>query len=407
LVDHLKVANSGADGVHASTFAVGSQSLTVSDSTGLAVVLTAPAAITPFPVGGEFSDNDDDSVRLRFDTIESDTTFAAIGGRYFQEADLEILAGDVKFNAGVTYQIAADGALLVGSGDAPVLFEAVGTEEEPVVFEGLGVDAYFRLFELGEMVDIDSRLEHVQIRFGGRPLSVRAAISVRDLLIEKCGGGLVVHDQGLSPDSADLRIREIEARGPIEVTPDALFSIPKNSDFTGNTLDAIFVRNGTLTSSGELGDFGVPYYLGASALGDEPVITIASGSTLTVPAGLQLQIAQERQVIVHGRLNLLGTEAAPISVERPLFVDYISIVVAADADPGTTFEHVNFSGGDVCLTLNRPVNVSDSTFSACTTAGIRANTTTETTPSYTQSAYEALLLGTTFKNETDPLFEAF
>jgi len=209
LVDHLKVANSGADGVHASTFAVGSQSLTVSDSTGLAVVLTAPAAITPFPVGGEFSDNDDDSVRLRFDTIESDTTFAAIGGRYFQEADLEILAGDVKFNAGVTYQIAADGALLVGSGDAPVLFEAVGTEEEPVVFEGLGVDAYFRLFELGEMVDIDSRLEHVQIRFGGRPLSVRAAISVRDLLIEKCGGGLVVHDQGLSPDSADLRIREI------------------------------------------------------------------------------------------------------------------------------------------------------------------------------------------------------
>lgn len=415
LVDHLKVANSGADGVHASTFAVGSQSLTVSDSTGLAVVLTAPAAITPFPVGGEFTDNDDDSVHLRFDAIEEDVTFADLGVPYLQEGDVEILAGEIEFLAGVVYQLAEDVSLEVGTGDETVRFDVRGKEDQPVVFEGREpMPGFFRQIHIGDNVDGDSTIGNATIRFGGKQASsfeVNSAVTINDVLVEDCTLGVVIYEQGLDAASRNLTVRGIEQAAPLELAPDALFTIPNGSEFSGAVVDAIFVMAGVLTKSGTVVDFGVPYHFGTFRpdAPDNSHVEIAVGSTLVISAGVQIWIPGGNQIVVRGQLQAIGTANARIAFGRSLFTDYASIVIDANADADTSFEYADFSGGETCLTLNRPVNVSSSYFTGCTTFGIRANTTT---PAYTQGAYEALMPGTTFgvngeSAADDAVYDAF
>ncbi|HSC88203.1 MAG TPA: hypothetical protein VLC09_13060 [Polyangiaceae bacterium] len=402
LVDHLAVTDSGSDGVHASIFAKDSATLTVTGAQGAPVVLTHAAAVSPFPLGGDLTGNGDDVVLLDFEESEVDMTFGELGVPYFQPGDLDILAGDVEFLAGVVYHLAEGVTLDVGSGSETVRFDVKGTGENPVEFEGPGEDVQYLRIRLNGLVSEDSAIRHAAFRYGGGAFDVYPKLVLEQVLVEKSGSGLRIA-KGFASGSSGISVRDCGQE--IIIAPNAIFSIPADTKILGD-FPLLLVSAGTLTTSGTLVDIGVAYtfsrfdYFPSSA--DPVPFDIASDVTLEVAAGGQLALTDWHTLVVHGALRLRGTAAKPVKVTMAQFTDYSTIEVAADADDSTTFDYVQFSGGEYCLTIRKPVAVANSTFTDCTTAGIYASTL-----EHTQSEYNAALGDTnTFTDSGDmnPLF---
>src|SRR5690606_16398934 len=99
---------------------------------GLPVVLTSAAAVSPFPLGGTFEKNSEETIHLRFETIDGDATFNDPGVPYVQELGITTKSGDVAYEAGVHYLFAKETFITHGE-EAPVRrVDINGTEDAPV-----------------------------------------------------------------------------------------------------------------------------------------------------------------------------------------------------------------------------------------------------------------------------------
>ena len=287
MVDNVQVHGSGQDGVWAADFKAGSRGLSVSGSGKLAVVLTASAAASDFPLGGTFTMNGRDVAALRFTSVDRDTTLHAIGVPYLQEATIRQTQGALRIEPGVEVRMASRSALLLGYNGGASEIHAEGRADAPIVFRGDEErPGYWDELRVYSAVRTTSGLRHVEIRHAGSEgspaLQISSPITIDHVSLRQNALGALIESNGLAPTSQDLTITETGDR-PLSIAVGALTTLPSGV-LSGNRVDEILVRSGSHDRGGVVRDLGVPYYIDGQLN--------VTGGELTVEPGVQFVFAR-------------------------------------------------------------------------------------------------------------------
>jgi hypothetical protein len=313
LIDHLEVRGSSNIGVRAAAFGAGSTALSVYDSAS-AATLTEPAAVTHFPLGGEFVGNTENLVRLTFTRVEEPTTYQDLGIPYLQVSNTEVMAqATVVFEAGVDYHFAADVDFTVGAFANVATWEVNGTEDAPVVFRGASpTPGYWGGIVVGANVTSASNVEYLDVRYGGGgdsyALDVQAPITVTHLNLDANESGARIGETGLSEDSSAWTILNTEHE-PLTVHPNALTRIP-TGNYIGNESDRIVISSGINTSEGAVRDHGLPYFV-------EAAWETRTGSDLTFEPNTEFLMGPDTRITFSAfgqatAVTFAGNEGAPV-----------------------------------------------------------------------------------------------
>ena len=157
------------------------------------------------------------------------------------------------------------------------------------------------------------------------------------------------------------------------MVPDALISLPRGGQFTGNTTDQIAVEAGDYSVTGTVPNLGVPYRI----LG--PIDTLES--SMTIAAGTQFVMTADADIEFGWNGNSAtiiaeGTAEAPI---RFTGLDttagyWLGLTVGTNVLSASKLDYVEVSHGGstggACLTVHTPIDVTHSTFATCTGYGI-------------------------------------
>jgi hypothetical protein len=374
-VQGVQVENSGADGVRAAQFAEASTGLSVRGADGFAVALTDARAVSPFPLGGTFSDNGLNVIQLEFDDIPISAAFHDLGIPYVQESAVTVTEGaTAHFDAGVEYQFAADAYLEVGWNSDDAILEIAGTTEAPVVFRGVDETAgYWGGLLVRNNVRTSSTIANLVLRHGGGgaapALRLDAAIRLNDVRLELNETGAQIGAQGLDEASTNLSITTTEAV-PLTVLPNALISLPEGGVFTGNQTDHIAIQAGDYSVTGTVPNLGVPYRVLGAIDTIESSMTIAAGTHFIMSADSDIEFGWNGNTAT---IIAEGTAAAPIRFTGldPVAGYWAGLIIGTNVVSASKLDYVEVShGADYCLRVQNPITVTNSTFSTCTGAGI-------------------------------------
>jgi hypothetical protein len=375
-VSDVHVENSEQVGVRAAAFADSSARLSVSGTQGAAVVLTSSAALSPFPIGGEFTDNTDNTVHLDFTDVPGLTVLHDPSIPYVLDNAVDVTDGaDLTFEAGVQMQFAADAGMDIGWNGGDVVLHVNGTADRPVELRGVSEEpGFWAGITIRSNVRTSSVLSHLQLRNAGGgeegALRIEAKVKVNDVQLAQNEKGAWIGSQGLAAGSANLSITSTEDV-PLTVLADALITLPAGGSFTGNGIDQIAVEAGDYTVSGTVPNLGVPYrVLGDIDTIDDSSMTIAAGTHFVMTADSDIEFGWNS-----GAATVIarGTASAPIQfsgVETTAgFWEGLS--VGSQVLSSSALEYVEIAdAGPSCLTLNRDLSVTNSSFSRCESYGI-------------------------------------
>lgn len=315
----------------------------------------------------------------------------APGIPYVLDNPVDVTDGaDLTFEAGVEVRFAADAGLDIGWNSGDVVVRVNGTAAAPVEFRGVAEEpGFWDGIAIRSNVRTSSVLSHLLIRNAGGgdegALRVEAKIRVNDVQLAQNDKGAWIGAQGLATGSTNLSITSTEAV-PLTVSPDALISLPEGGSFTGNSLDQIAVEAGDFTVSGSVPNLGVAYRV----LGDidtviDSAMTIAAGTHFVMTADADIEFGWNGgSAAVIAR----GTAAAPIQFtgveETAGFWEGLSVGSAVLSS--SAFEYVEISdAGPNCLTLQRDLSVTNSSFNRCEAYGISKQSTDLTDYTLTNS----------------------
>lgn len=359
-VENLQVVGSGEAGVEAVDFADDSTKLSVRGAGGAAAILKSQAAFTNFPLGGVFEDNDDNHVVVDFTDITGNDSVVVhdVGIPYLQESTMDVRDSvELVFEAGVVYRFASDADLEVGWNGSDPTLHIQGTEDAPVLFEGQAAEpGYWGGLIIGDAVRSNSTIEHLTLRHAGaepaQALSVAAAITLTHVHLEDNENGAWIGAQGVDPDSSNLSITGTEGV-PLTVEADAIVSIPRGGDFTGNSDDAIAVDGTSYEAAGTVAELGVPYrVLRSIDTYTDSSMTIEPGVVFEMTADTSIEFGWNSQAAT---VIAVGTEDAPIVFKG---VDetpgaWAGINVNSNVTSDSKFEYVTVEhAGDTANTEN-------------------------------------------------------
>lgn len=391
-VKDVQVRNSGSDGVWATDFKAGSAGLSAEGNDGAPVVLLDVGAATRFPLGGLLQGNSEQLVRVRFETIEEDTTFAALPVHYLQEKAVTTRDGSVlTFAAGVDYRFTADTYLEVGWNSSDAELQIEGTEAEPVRFSGdSNTPGFWGGLLIGNAVRSNSKLSYLELEDAGGSthpaIEFAAPVIVDHVSLANNELGVYVGAKGLETTSSDLSITTT-AGVPLTVAPDALVTLPTGGSFTGNDEDLVAVNAGDYTEQGTVPNLGVPYLIKGE-------FSTRMGSKLVLEPGTHFRMTADAFIEIGwnsstASFEAVGTAAEPIvfSGEEETAGYWGGIIVGSDVSSASGFEFVEVAhaGGPsvgAALKLLTPIDVKDSTFSKSAGFGIlkrESDATTYTT----------------------------
>jgi hypothetical protein len=374
-VQGVQIENSGADGVRAAQFADDSADLSVRGADGFAVALTDARAVSPFPLGGAFSDNGLNVIQLELDDIPVSAAFHDLGIPYVQESAVTVTEGaTAHFDAGVEYQFAADAYLEVGWNSSDAILEIAGTAEAPVVFRGVDeTPGYWGGLLVRNNVRTSSTIANLTLRHGGGSgepaLRIDSAIRLNDVKLELNETGAQIGAQGLDEASANLSITTTEAV-PLTVVPNALISLPEGGVFTGNQTDHIAIEAGDYSVTGTVPNLGIPYRVLGPIDTIESSMTIAAGTHFIMSADSDIEFGWNGN---SATIIAEGTAAAPIRFTGldPVAGYWGGLIIGTNVVSASKLDYVEVShGADYCLRVQNPIPVTNSTFSTCTGAGI-------------------------------------
>ncbi len=401
LIDHLDVRGSSNIGVRAAAFGAGSTALSVYDSAS-AATLTEPAAVTHFPLGGEFVGNTENLVQLTFTRVEEPTTYQDLGIPYLQMSNTEVMAqATVVFEAGVDYHFAADVDFTVGAFANVATWEVNGTEEAPVVFQGASpTPGYWGGIVVGANVTSASNIQYLDVRYGGGTdsyaLDVQAPITVTHLNLDANEGGARIGETGLSEDSSAWTIINTENE-PLTVHPNALTRIPSGT-YIGNDSDRIIISSGINSSEGTVRDHGLPYFV-------EAAWETRTGSDLTFEPNTEFLMGPDTRITFSAfgqatAVTFAGNEGAPVRFRAAQdgFTGYwAGLLIGAAVQTGSlmNWTEIADAGGPednaAALRIDKAVfPVNNSSFTNFDNYGIYVNEDSNVTD------YEATVLNNTF-----------
>lgn len=379
-VKDVQVRNSGSDGVWATDFKAGSAGLTAEGNDGAPVVLRDVGAATRFPLGGVLEGNTEQLVRVRFDTIDEDTTFAALPVHYLQEKAVTTRGGSVlTFAANVDYRFTADTYLEVGWNSSVAELQIEGTETEPVRFSGeSNTPGFWGGLLIGNAVRSNSKLSYLELEDAGGStypaIDFAAPVIVDHVSLANNELGVYVGAKGLEATSSDLSITTTSGV-PLTVAPDALVTLPTGGSFTGNDEDLVAVNAGNYTGEGTVPNLGVPYLIKGE-------FSTRTGSKLVLEPGTHFRMTADSFIEIGwnsstSSFEAVGTAAKPIvfsgEEETAGYWGGIIVGTAVSSASGFEFVEVAHAGGPsvgAALKLNTPIDVKNSAFSKSAGFGI-------------------------------------
>ncbi|HET9953964.1 MAG TPA: hypothetical protein VFQ61_05655 [Polyangiaceae bacterium] len=368
-ITDVQIRNSEKDGVHAVDFSEGSAQLSVEGAQGTAVVATHADAIDRFPLGGTFSNNQNNLVALDFGSIETDVTFADVGIPYQHEGTLQIRKAKVVIDPGVTILMGADAFLDVGWNTNAGTLTAVGTPEAPIVFRGVEEQSGFWAGILIETnVTTNSSLSNLEIWHAGGndqyALEVRSPINIDDVRLSDNDQGAFIGADGVSDDSKNLSITRTK-KVALTVEPNGLIALPQGGDFTGNDTDEVQIQGGNFEVSGTIPNLGVPYRVLGDISTRKASMTLTAGTKFIMSADSGIEWGWNGN---EATIIAVGTAAKPIQFvgADPVSGFWKGLTVGTNALSSSKFDYVEVShGSTACLSLNSSVPVTHSSFSQC------------------------------------------
>src|SRR5690606_14189482 len=135
---------------------------------------------------------------------------------------------------------------------------------------------------------------------------------------------------------------------PLTVEPEAVVTLPKGGDLTGNDTDQVLISGGNYTIEGTVPNLGVPYRI-------EGEFQTRDGSSLTVEAGTHFVMAPDSSMVFGwnsgtATVAMEGTEEDPIRFSG--VVDdagsWTGLTVGRNVLSSSAFRWVEFAhaGGD-------------------------------------------------------------
>lgn len=225
-----------------------------------------------------------------------------IGGN-FRILDLETLTleagNELKFNG--TNTITVLGALIAnGTSTSPILF----TSNQAVPDKGDWNRIYFNNAESSSLINC----EFEYAGSGSSTLDIRNSgtnVTISNCSIDNSGGYGVYNRNGSLTSISDVSVQNCD-NYPIYALANGVKNITGTMTFSGNTPEAIFVKNGSILTGAWL-NHGIPYVLGGGNF------TVPDLETLTISPGVTLKIDGNRNFSVLGSLVADGDAANHIT----------------------------------------------------------------------------------------------
>jgi hypothetical protein len=207
------------------------------------------------------------------------------------------------------------------NGDVAAL-HAVGTEQDPIVFTGESQErGFWTGIEFNTTNHADNKLDHVTVEhagstyhdFNGAGLKAIAdshgvKLSLSNTTVRESEGfGLFLTGSFTTPLFENNTFVS-NTLGPASVGSEAVHLLDTGSAYTGNDVDHLRVRDGSVSKTVTWQDLGVPYEL-ESALNVSKVWTLAPGVTLLLPEDGWISMGGDEAA-----LHAVGTEQKPITI---------------------------------------------------------------------------------------------
>ncbi len=369
LIDHVTVHDARGGAVVVSNdahFAAGSTTLTVFHMHGYAATMRAREAAR-FPLGGAFTANDSNEVRLTQDTLRDSVTWSpgvpwTVMNQVLIEGPkapvLTISAGDtILLKGSIVVGYHAPGGLRIGTESGPIaMLRAADTSWGGIEFLWNTITSSIT----NAVLDNCGRVENAWPPYGtGACISVIGdydgvlpdpAPVLRHVTMNALGVGLGLGSGGrLGAGSADLTVIGVSGPShsfgfgpPISITGRSSPSSIPPGNYTGTILDQISLTSIEVVRDDTFPNFGLPYvatFAGIS-VGDStnhPTLTLLPGTIITFASGSHLLVGRDAP----GAVRAIGTVAQPITLkgqaDRP--DAWSGITIGTHADSSTMFEY--------------------------------------------------------------------
>ncbi len=311
---------------HKSRLATGSARLSVRDMRGYVAQIAASAA-SAFPAGGSFTNNDQNEVRLRSDSILTSSTWGNLGfawrleGRVFVEGPT---APRLTIPAGSTVRSVVGAGFEVGRterGDIQIGDVAGAPVTMGPVVDAAWVGVHFwpgatqSAISNTVLSDCGSQSNtgfgSSCVAFVGEAAGTGPAPVLKRVTIDRATGvGVVAVLSGrFGTGSIDLVITRTKG-APMELALDGVRSIPPGT-YTGNDDDVVHVHDYEIRQSLSLRNIGIPYAWLNGLLVEgvaSPVLSVEAGTELRFQNGSGAFIGW----FAPGAIRILGSASSPV-----------------------------------------------------------------------------------------------
>jgi hypothetical protein len=281
---------------------------------------------------------------------------------------------------GTTLTMCADCYIEVGAFSQAATILAEGTAEAPITIKGATEEAgFWDAIYIQENTTSNSTLTHVVIQDGGGNGADAALEVFKDITLDN----VTIRDSdssgflatGLSDDSTALVVEGVAGWAGVLRGADAVTNLPLDGTYTEGIGEGAFrvELDGVSGEDVVFSDAGLPYFVQRN-------IRVSDGGSVTVGEGVTLQMNVDTYIEVGAfgqaaSFNVEGTSAAPVVIEgaaqEPGFWD--GIYVNDSTTSASAFDHltIRHGGGGTgpCLTLDKDIDVKNTTIEACETAG--------------------------------------
>jgi len=274
------------------------------------------------------------------DLTVQDCTFVNSSVSVRNNAVLTIAAGTTLiFNSGIQLYIESDGALT-----------AVGSLPKPIVFTGAQASSgYWWGIDFQNSNSAANELAYVTIEYGGPAGSssspdgaveifgATGRIKIHDSLITDSNGFGIVIGNGTVIDQFSRLTLTRNAAGPLNIAPNLVYLLDPNSDYSGNTVDEVFIEQNGLTGPVVVDQtwprLNVPYSIGFVQV--DAKLQLSAGSEYRFRLQGRLQVNQT------GTVSAQGTSADPIRLTaQQLNPGYWDGVYLINADSNNQLNNV-------------------------------------------------------------------